>query len=820
MTKDYSQPITNVEVQELSCFSQKIEPSHFQLLHVLGQGSFGKVFLVRKRVGVDAGTLFAMKVLRKASLKLRDRIRTKMERDILAAIHHPFIVRLEYAFQTEGKLYLILEYLRGGDLFSRLSKEVMLQEDDVRFYLSELILALNHLHQLGIIYRDLKPENILLDTDGHIKLTDFGLSKEAIHSESGGQAYSFCGTIEYMAPEVITRRGHDYSADWWSLGVLMFEMLCGMLPFQGEHRRDTMNQILRAKLRMPQFLSPDAQTLLRALFKRNPTNRLGYGPDALDQFKMQPFFSSIVWERLLDRTYPAPYRPVCSPPTEKATLDSADVSPSVKDSPEAPTSASAAEVFRGFSYIAPTVVEQQWQPADRKPPASTTMTTHIDKSSIPPSPLSTHSSGRIHADELDATHSNRISEASSHVSHTTVFGNGQKTHKHGGPLTAYLSEIGDVKATSFFDDYELKEAIGQGSYSICRRCIHRRTFQVYAVKIIDKRLRDPTEEIVILNQLRTLDNVVSLLSVYDSENYAYLVMEYLGGGELLDRILRKKCLSEYEASAITEVLARAIAEVHKMGIVHRDLKPSNILFSELDQTPQSLRICDFGFAKRFESSAEPLMTPCYTSLYAAPEVLRMRGYTSACDIWSLGVMLCIMLVGRAPYEQRLSDSPSAILKRIEQNDFHLTGSRWDKISSSAKSSVDVLFSSRPGQPSSVPILEPVGASQLAVRRQQSRLKSQEKTVTLHPHPKNPVLSPPLTHTSSSFVLRDPSSFQALSSSTHQLTVALETGEMRAQTAPGSSFMTSATFTLASPVVQKPFYSPGHDSMASRHRVVA
>ena len=126
----------------------------------------------------------------------------------------------------------------------------MFTEEDVKFYLAELALALNHLHSVGIIYRDLKPENILLDSSGHIAVTDFGLCKEGVEEK----AFSFCGTVEYMAPEVVNRRGHDFSADWWSFGVLMYEMLTGRLPFQGEDRKQTMNQILKAKLGMPTFL--------------------------------------------------------------------------------------------------------------------------------------------------------------------------------------------------------------------------------------------------------------------------------------------------------------------------------------------------------------------------------------------------------------------------------------------------------------------------------------------------------------------------------------------------------------------------------------
>lgn len=151
-----------------------------------------------------------------------------MERNILTEVQHPFIVKLHYAFQSEAKLYLILDFLRGGDLFNRLAKEIMFTEEDVKFYLAELALALDHLHSIGIIYRDLKPENILLDSEGHISLTDFGLSKQPLEDEN---AYSFCGTVEYMAPCVVNRKGHTYSADWWSFGVLMVKIFIRITEF-------------------------------------------------------------------------------------------------------------------------------------------------------------------------------------------------------------------------------------------------------------------------------------------------------------------------------------------------------------------------------------------------------------------------------------------------------------------------------------------------------------------------------------------------------------------------------------------------------------
>jgi p90 ribosomal S6 kinase len=333
---------------------ERAERSQFELLKVLGQGSFGKVFLVRKIVGPDNGTLYAMKVLKKATLKVRDRIRTKMERNILVDVRHPFIVRLHYAFQTEGKLYLILDFLRGGDLFTRLSKEVMFTEEDVKFYLAELALALDHIHSLGIIYRDLKPENILLDADGHISLTDFGLSKLPLDDQ---KAYSFCGTVEYMAPEVVNRKGHSFVADWWSFGVLMYEMLTGSLPFQGANRKETMSQILRAKLGMPQFLSNEAQALLRVLFKRNPSNRLG--ASGIQELKDHAFFASINWDDLYNKTIHPPFKPAVSRADDAFYFDSEFTSKTPKDSPCVPPSANAHELFRGFSFVAPCLIGEE-----------------------------------------------------------------------------------------------------------------------------------------------------------------------------------------------------------------------------------------------------------------------------------------------------------------------------------------------------------------------------------------------------------------------------------------------------------------------------
>ncbi|KAM6432742.1 ribosomal protein S6 kinase alpha-2 [Rhynochetos jubatus] len=608
---------------------EKADPSQFELLKVLGQGSYGKVFLVRKIKGSDAGQLYAMKVLKKATLKVRDRVRSKMERDILAEVNHPFIVKLHYAFQTEGKLYLILDFLRGGDLFTRLSKEVMFTEEDVKFYLAELALALDHLHGLGIIYRDLKPENVLLDEEGHIKITDFGLSKEAIDHDK--RAYSFCGTIEYMAPEVVNRRGHTQSADWWSFGVLMFEMLTGSLPFQGKDRKETMALILKAKLGMPQFLSIEAQSLLRALFKRNPSNRLGAGFDGVEEIKRHPFFVTIDWNKLYRKEIKPPFKPAVGRPEDTFHFDPEFTSRTPTDSPGVPPSANAHHLFRGFSFVASNLVQEPAQQDVHK------ITVH---------PI------------VQQLHGNNI---------------------------------------HFTDGYEIKEDIGIGSYSVCKRCVHKATETEFAVKIIDKSKRDPSEEIEILLRYGQHPNIITLKDVYDDGKYVYLVMELMRGGELLDRILRQKCFSEREASAVLCTITRTVDYLHSQGVVHRDLKPSNILYMDESGNPDSIRICDFGFAKQLRAENGLLMTPCYTANFVAPEVLKRQGYDAACDIWSLGILLYTMLAGFTPFANGPDDTPEEILARIGSGKYALTGGNWDSVSDTAKDIVSKMLHVDPHQ---------------------------------------------------------------------------------------------------------------------------
>ncbi|XP_016085205.1 ribosomal protein S6 kinase beta-1 [Sinocyclocheilus grahami] len=353
--------------------TEQNRPECFELLRVLGKGGYGKVFQVRKVTGADSGKIFAMKVLKKAMIvrNAKDTAHTKAERSILEEVKHPFIVDLIYAFQTGGKLYLILEYLSGGELFMQLEREGIFLEDTACFYLAEISMALGHLHQKGIIYRDLKPENIMLNNNGHVKLTDFGLCKESIHD--GTVTHTFCGTIEYMAPEILMRSGHNRAVDWWSLGALMYDMLTGAPPFTAENRKKTIDKILKCKLNLPPYLTQEARDLLKKLLRRNASTRMGAGPrDALD-LQAHSFFRHMNWDELLSFKVEPPFKPFLRSADDVSQFDSKFTSQTPVDSPDDSTlSESANQVFLGFTYIAPSVLENinekfTFEPKSRSP---------------------------------------------------------------------------------------------------------------------------------------------------------------------------------------------------------------------------------------------------------------------------------------------------------------------------------------------------------------------------------------------------------------------------------------------------------------------
>eukprot|EP01089_Gocevia_fonbrunei_P017690 TRINITY_DN5811_c0_g1_i2.p1 TRINITY_DN5811_c0_g1~~TRINITY_DN5811_c0_g1_i2.p1 ORF type:complete len:386 (-),score=80.38 TRINITY_DN5811_c0_g1_i2:53-1210(-) len=331
----------------------RVSEKDFEPLNVVGRGSFGKVLQVRKK---DTGKIYAMKVLNKATIIERNEMdHTKAEQSILTKLDHPFLVHLYYSFQTVHKLYFVMDYINGGELFFHLQIEKKFTPERVRFYCAEIVLGLEYLHQKGVVYRDLKPENILLNHEGHICMTDFGISKEGLHCKTD-RTDTFCGTPEYLAPEVLENMEYGKEVDWWSFGTLMFEMLTGLPPFYSEDVQLMYAKILNATLIIPKSISPDARSLLSGLLERDPRKRLS----DISKIKAHPYFESINWDNLYNKKIPPPFIPPV-----KDDKDTSQIDPSFTEEDATGVSVPDSQLtitdsnWQGFTYVGDSNMSQK-----------------------------------------------------------------------------------------------------------------------------------------------------------------------------------------------------------------------------------------------------------------------------------------------------------------------------------------------------------------------------------------------------------------------------------------------------------------------------
>ncbi|CAD5233352.1 unnamed protein product [Bursaphelenchus xylophilus] len=302
-----------------------IAPNHFEYLKTIGKGSFGRVFMVRYRMD---GKIYAMKVLGKARILKRNEAKHVMaERNVLKSnINHPFLVYLHYSFQTKDKLYFVLDFLNGGELFFHLQKDRHFSENRARFYAAEIASALGYLHERQIIYRDLKPENLILDRYGHVVITDFGLCKEGIKLNDLTQ--TFCGTPEYLAPEIIQKKPYGLTVDWWCLGAVLYEFMFSLPPFYSKDHKEMYEKILYKPLSVPATASATTKQVLNDFLKKDRSERLGAKND-LEEIKEHPFFATIDWEKLLKRELKPPFVPKVKNETDTGYIASefTDVQP-------------------------------------------------------------------------------------------------------------------------------------------------------------------------------------------------------------------------------------------------------------------------------------------------------------------------------------------------------------------------------------------------------------------------------------------------------------------------------------------------------------
>uniref|UniRef100_A0A673LX03 non-specific serine/threonine protein kinase n=1 Tax=Sinocyclocheilus rhinocerous TaxID=307959 RepID=A0A673LX03_9TELE len=290
----------------------KVTMHDFEYLKLLGKGTFGKVILVKEKA---TGKYYAMKILKKEVIVAK--VSTNMRNiSVLNLILSPVLsAGLKYSFQTHDRLCFVMEYL-----FFHLSRDRVFSEDRARFYGAEIVSALDYLHsERNVVYRDLKLENLMLDKDGHIKITDFGLCKEGI--TDGATMKTFCGTPEYLAPEVLEDNDYGRAVDWWGLGVVMYEMMCGRLPFYNQDHERLFELILMEDIRFPRTLAPDAKSLLSGLLKKDPQQRLGGGPDDAKEIMQHKFFTGIVWQDVYEKKLVPPFKPQVSSETDTRYFD-------------------------------------------------------------------------------------------------------------------------------------------------------------------------------------------------------------------------------------------------------------------------------------------------------------------------------------------------------------------------------------------------------------------------------------------------------------------------------------------------------------------
>ncbi|XP_039479023.1 serine/threonine-protein kinase N isoform X9 [Drosophila santomea] len=326
---------------------------NFRLLSVLGRGHFGKVILSQLR---SNNQYYAIKALKKGDIIARDEVESLLSEkrifEVANAMRHPFLVNLYSCFQTDQHVCFVMEYAAGGDLMMHIHTDVFLEPRAV-FYAACVVLGLQYLHENKIIYRDLKLDNLLLDTEGYVKIADFGLCKEGMGF--GDRTGTFCGTPEFLAPEVLTETSYTRAVDWWGLGVLIFEMLVGESPFPGDDEEEVFDSIVNDEVRYPRFLSLEAIAVMRRLLRKNPERRLGSSERDAEDVKKQAFFRSIVWDDLLLRKVKPPFVPTInhledvSNFDEEFTSEKAQLTP-----PKEPRHLTEEEqvLFQDFSYTA------------------------------------------------------------------------------------------------------------------------------------------------------------------------------------------------------------------------------------------------------------------------------------------------------------------------------------------------------------------------------------------------------------------------------------------------------------------------------------
>ncbi|XP_063066824.1 microtubule-associated serine/threonine-protein kinase 1-like [Engraulis encrasicolus] len=649
--------------------------SDFQTIKLISNGAYGAVYLVRHN---ETRQRFAMKKINKQNLILRNQVQQAfVERDILTFAENPFVVSMFCSFETRRHLCMVMEYVEGGDCATLLKNIGALPVELARLYFAETVLALEYLHNYGIVHRDLKPDNLLITSMGHIKLTDFGLSKMGLmnlttnlyegHVEKDTREFldkQVYGTPEYIAPEVILRQGYGKPCDWWAMGIILYEFLIGCVPFFGDTPEELFGQVISDDIVWPDgedALPSDAQDLISSLLQTNPLTRLATG--GVGEVKQHSFFSGLDWNSLLRQK--AEFIPHLESEEDTSYFDTRSDRYRHGNCYEDDDAADEEAVeIRHFSSCSPrfsrvySSMEQLVQVDPKAPVVRRERSGRRDDRGV------------AKRESLGSLMGGRSWRAAS--------------PEIEGPHTPEADDSAEVKAKKppRESDFQTIKLISNGAYGAVYLVRHNETRQRFAMKKINKQnliLRNQVQQAFVERDILTFAEnpfVVSMFCSFETRRHLCMVMEYVEGGDCATLLKNIGALPVELARLYFAETVLALEYLHNYGIVHRDLKPDNLLITSMGH----IKLTDFGLSKMglmnlttnlYEGHVEKdtrefLDKQVYgTPEYIAPEVILRQGYGKPCDWWAMGIILYEFLIGCVPF---FGDTPEELFGQVISDD--------------------------------------------------------------------------------------------------------------------------------------------------------
>mmetsp|Transcript_7411 Transcript_7411/g.17934 ORF Transcript_7411/g.17934 Transcript_7411/m.17934 type:complete len:724 (-) Transcript_7411:1547-3718(-) len=610
-------PGVTLEASEIKETDRLFE-NDYRLEKELQSGSFGVVYTVRHTATNEE---FAVKVIDRTKLKEKDDLATFREIGIMKDVSDvDNIVQLIDVYIAPEKFYIVQFFAEGGDVFDRLAQRVSYSEMDARVLSVTLLETMREMHKRKICHRDLKPENLLLKSrhdDASILVADFGFAKYVPY----GGLKTRCGTPAFVAPEVIVGKHYDTQVDMWSVGCLIYMIICGYPPFQDDTHRGMFRKIRGSNFTFHEThwsnVSLQAKQLITMLLTVDPAERLDANASLSDS-----------WFR-----------------EREEHLSSRDLSGSIRE-------------IQKFN-------------------AKRTIKTAVKAVA-----------SAFHVEKI----SDLLKETDKHVDEEQETIEVSIGGSIAAPPTVQKLNMSLTKKKRFAELYEVKEKIHRGSAGLVNKCyskVHCKDFAVKVIKRDDETDEQVLQEVTIMNELHD-ENLVGVVDFFEEEDFYYIVMELMAGGDVFDRIQDLRNYTEKDARDLAKILLRAVEYMHKNGVVHRDIKPQNI-FLESKDSNSAIKIGDFGFAKRVHTP-KSLVSRCGTPSYVAPEILKHHPYDQSCDMWSVGVVLFVMLCGYTPFAE---ENQQKMFERIKVGDYDFDSECWSAISHEAKDLIRGLMCTNP-----------------------------------------------------------------------------------------------------------------------------